>query len=136
MAAKRASSEDTRFLGRLALAFLALFLLGFYVAFGRLVAGSWRQFAALALAATTYLAGTVLLARLNHLRTAADWSRKALAFPVVGAIVGGMYVFVSTASGVTPVLIGFVWGVLHAWLLRRQTRKLAAEARAREEMTR
>ena len=134
--AKPPSSEHTSIGGRLALGILALLILAFYVAVGRLVAGSWRHFAALALAGATYLAGMMLLRRVSRSRTAAEWLRVWPAFPVVGAAAGSVYVLVSTASGIWPALYGFVWGLLHAWLVWRQTLKLAAEARAREAMAR
>jgi hypothetical protein len=134
--AKRPSSEHTSIGGRLALGVLALLILAFYVAVGRLVAGSWRHFAALALAGATYLVGMLLLRRVSRSRTAAEWLRVWPAFPFVGAAAGGVYVLVSTASGIWPALYGFAWGLLHAWLVWRQTLKLAAEARAREAMAR
>jgi len=134
--AKRPSSEHTSIGGRLALGVLALLILAFYVAVGRLVAGSWRHFAALALAGATYLVGMMLLRRVSRSRTAADWLRVWPAFPFVGAAAGGVYVLVSTASAIWPALYGFAWGLLHAWLVWRQTLKLAAEARAREAMAR
>jgi hypothetical protein len=135
MQPKPTSGEDTSLLGRLALAITGLFLLGFYVAFGRFLAGSWRQFAALVLGAAAYLAGMVLLTRLVRPRTAADWRRMSLTFPLLGAAAGGMYALASTASGIGPALSGLVWGLVHAWLVRRQTRNLA-EVRPPEEMTR
>jgi hypothetical protein len=124
MSDRPASREDNSFLGRLALGITGLFLLGFYVAFGRLLAGSWRHFAALVLVAATYLGGMILLTRLARPRTAADWRRTSLLFPVLGALAGGVYVLASTVSGIGPVATGVVWGLLHAWLVRRQTRTL------------
>ena len=134
--AKRPSSEHTSIGARLGLGVLALLILAFYVAFGRLVAGSWRHFWALALAGATYLVGVILLRRVSRSRTAAEWLRVWPAFPFVGAAAGGVYVLVSTASGIWPAVYGFAWGLVHAWLVWRQTRKLAAEARAREVMAR
>lgn len=135
MQPKPASGEETTFLGRLALALTGVVLLGFYVAFGRLLAGSWRQFAALVLGVATYLAGMVVLTRLVRPRAAADWRRMSLTFPLLGAAAGGIYALVSTASGIGPALSGLVWGLVHAWLVRRQTRNLV-EVRPPEEMTR
>ena len=134
--AKRPSSEHTSIAGRLALGVLALLILAFYVAVGRLVAGSWRHFAALALAGATYLVVMILLRRVSRSRTAADWLRVWPAFPFIGAAAGGVYVVMSMASGIWPALYGFGWGLLHAWLVWRQTLRLAAEARAREAMAR
>lgn len=125
MNAPPVSKKDNSVLGRIALGITALAILAFYVGFGRLLAGSWRQFAALVLVAATYLGGMIVLTRLTRPSTAADWRRISLVFPVLGAVAGGVYLLASTASGIGPVIAGVVWGLLHAWLVRRQTRTLA-----------
>ena len=125
MNAPPASKKGNSVLGRIALGVTALVILAFYVGFGRLLAGSWRQFAALVVVAATYLGGMILLTRLTRPRTAEEWRRISLLFPVLGAVAGGVYLLASTASGIGPVVTGVVWGLLHAWLVRRQTRALA-----------
>jgi drug/metabolite transporter (DMT)-like permease len=125
MSGTPASKGGNTLLGRIALGVLGLFLLGFYVAFGRLLAGSWRQFAVLVLVAATYLGGMILLTRVTRPRSAAEWRRISLVFPVLGAAAGGVYLLASTVSRIGPVVAGVVWGLLHAWLVRRQTRTLA-----------
>jgi hypothetical protein len=125
MSGTPAAKGDNSVLGRIALGVTGLFLLGFYVAFGRLLAGSWREFAALMLVAATYLGGMIVLTRVARPRTATDWRRISLLFPVLGAAAGEVYIQASTVSGIGPVLTGVVWGLLHAWLVRRQTRTLA-----------
>ena len=124
MNATPASKKKTSILGRIALGATALLILAFYLGFGRLLAGSWRQFGTLVVVAATYLGGMILLTRLTHPRTAADWRRNSLVFPVLGAVAGGVYLLASTASGIGPVVTGIVWGLLHAWLVRRQRRTL------------
>ena len=126
MASRHGSSENTSIMSRLVLWLTGLVLIGMYVAFGRLVAGSWRQLAALALAAATYLVGMVLLERLVRPRTAAKWQRVSPVFPFVGALAGGAYVLVSTASGIVPAIVGLAWGLVHVWLVWRQARQVAA----------
>ena len=130
MATRPGSSGKTSMLGQLVLWLTGAVLLAMYVAFGRLVAGSWRQLAALALAAATYLGGMALLERLARLQSAEDWRRVSPVFPFVGALAGGAYVLASTASGFVPAIAGFVWGLVHVWLVRRQARIVAAEFRA------
>jgi hypothetical protein len=125
MSATPTSKGDSSVLGRIALGVTGLVLLAFYVGFGLLLAGSWRQFAALVLVAATYLGGMMLLTRVTRPHTAADWRRISLVFPVLGAAAGGVYVLARTGSGIGPVLTGVIWGLLHAWLVRRQTRTLA-----------
>jgi drug/metabolite transporter (DMT)-like permease len=125
MSATPTSKRESSLLGRIALGVTGLVLLGFYVAFGRLLSGSWRQFAVLVLVAVTYLGGMILLTRVTRPRTAAEWRRISLVFPVLGAAAGGVYLLASTGSRIGPVLAGVVWGLLHAWLVRRQTRTLA-----------
>jgi len=129
MTSKPASKGKTSFLGTLGIAIIAALVLGTYMFFGRLIAGSWRQFAALALAATTYLASMALLKRVVRPQTAMDWRRMSIAFPFMGALAGGAYTLVSTASGIAAAVTGVVWGLIHVWLIWRQTRRLAAEAR-------
>jgi hypothetical protein len=124
MSTTPASKGGNSVLGRIALGVTGLVLLGFYVAFGRLLAGSWRQFAVLVLVAATYLGGMILLTRVARPRTATDWRRISLGFPVLGAAAGGVYMLASTVSGIGPVVTGVVWGLLHAWLVRRQARTL------------
>ena len=132
MATRHSSSEKTSIQSQLVLWLTGAVILGMYVAFGRLVAGSWRQLAALALAVATYLAGMVVLERLVRPRTAEKWRRVSPVFPFVGALAGGVYVLVSTASGIGPAITGIVWGVVHLWLVWRQARNVAAGATAAE----
>jgi hypothetical protein len=129
MTSKPASKGKKSFLGTLGIAIIAALVLGTYLFFGRLIAGSWRQFGALALAATTYLVSMALLKRVVRPQAAMDWRRMSIAFPFMGALAGGAYTLVSTASGIAAAVTGVVWGLIHLWLIWRQMRGLAAEAR-------
>ena len=129
MTSKPASKGKQSFLGTLGIAIIAALVLGTYLFFGRLIAGSWRQFAALALAATTYLVSMALLKRVVRPQAATDWRRMSIAFPFMGALAGGAYTLASTASGIAAAVTGVVWGLIHVWLIWRQMRRLAPEAR-------
>jgi len=129
MTSKPASKGKKSFLGTTGTEIIAALVLGTYLFFGRLIAGSWRQFAALALAATTYLASMALLKQVARPQTATDWRRMSIAFPFMGALAGGAYTLASTASGIAAAVTGVVWGLIHVWLIWRQMRRLAPEAR-------
>ena len=129
MTSKPASKGKKSFLGTLGIAIIAALVLGTYLFFGRLIAGSWRQFAALAAAATTYLVSMALLKRVVRPQAATDWRRMSIAFPFMGALAGGAYTLASTASGIAAAVTGVVWGLIHVWLIWRQMRRLAPEAR-------
>jgi hypothetical protein len=129
MNSRPASKGKKSFLGTVGIAIIAALVLGTYLFLGRLIAGSWRQFAALAAAATTYLVFMALLKRVAHPQTATDWRRMSIAFPFMGALAGGAYTLVSTVSGIAAAVAGLVWGVIHVWLIWRHTGQLAAETR-------
>ena len=78
--------------------------------------GELAPFGALALAATTYLVSMALLKRVVRPQAAMDWRRMSIAFPFMGALAGGAYTLVSTASGIAAAVTGVVWGLIHLWL--------------------
>ena len=121
---KSSSLDDPSLLGWVALAITGAFLLTFYLGFMRFLAGSWREFAALALAALSYLAGLVLLARVIRPRSAAQWRWAALICPVLGGIAGTTYVALSATTGAGPVVSGIVWGALHGAFVAHRARRL------------
>ena len=124
------SLDDPSLLGWIALAITGAFLLSFYLGFMRFLVGSWREFAALSLAALTYLAGLVLLARLIRPRTAVQWRWAALMCPLVGGIAGAVYVALSAATGAGPIVSGLVWGALHGALVAHRARRVPAKSSA------
>jgi len=130
MEKKSSSLDDPSVLGRIALAITGAFLLSFYFGFMRFLAGSWREFAALALAALGYLAGQVLLVRLIHPRTVAQWRWVAAMCPFLGGAAGGAYVAVSVTTGAGPIIYGLVLGALHGDLIARHAGKAATGSSA------
>ena len=109
MEKKSSSLDDPSVLGRIALGITGAFLLSFYFGFMRFLAGSWREFAALALAALGYLAAIC---------------------PLLGGAAGGAYVAASVTTGVGPIIHGLVWGALHGALIARHASKSASGSSA------
>jgi hypothetical protein len=127
---KTSSPDDPRLLGWIAFAITGAFLLSFYLGFMRFLAGSWREFAALSLAAMGYLAGQLLLARLVHPRTATQWRSVAALCPLIGGAAGGAYLALSAATGFGPIVHGLVWGTVHGALIARRAGRAAAGSSA------
>jgi hypothetical protein len=120
----------SRVIDWVALAVTGAILLGFFLAFERYLAGSWRHVGAALLAVAVFVGGaTVLDLILRRTGRAAQGAllpdRFLFVLPILGAGAGAAYGLVQSARVTSmPIAVGLAWGIVVAVSSFRQAQRM------------